>query len=76
MTDWRLHDLRRTAKTGMSRLRIPGRVSEAVLSHVIAGVEGVYDRHGYIDEMREALNAWAAYVEALSSSPEILEAAE
>ena len=52
---WRLHDLRRTAKTLMSRSGVRGEISERVLGHIIAGVEGTYDRHGYLDEKRDAL---------------------
>lgn len=69
VTDWRLHDLRRTARSGMARLRVPSRVAETVLSHVIPGVEGVYDRHEYHDEMREALELWSRHVDTLHSTP-------
>lgn len=60
-----LHDLRRTAATGMQRLGIVQPVVEAVLNHVSgsrAGVAGIYQRHNYTDEKRHALNAWGAEV--------------
>lgn len=60
-----LHDLRRTAATGMQRLGIALPVVEAVLNHVTgsrSGVVGVYQRHQYVDEKRRALEAWAAEV--------------
>jgi integrase len=60
LPDWRLHDLRRTAKTLMVRAGVRPDISERVLGHVIAGVEGVYDRHGYVEEKRAALEALAA----------------
>ncbi|MGU3665076.1 tyrosine-type recombinase/integrase [Methylobacterium sp. A49B] len=65
---WRLHDLRRTASTGMGRLKIDPHVIEAVLNHrsgVIQGVAAVYNRYQYLDEKRAALEAWAAHVEAI-----------
>lgn len=57
MKPWVLHDLRRTARSLMARSRIPREIAERVLNHVIAGVEGVYDRYDYITEKREALLA-------------------
>lgn len=63
--DFRLHDLRRTLRTGLSRLRVPFEVGERVLGHVQGGVAAHYDHHGYLDEKREALERWAAHVEAL-----------
>ncbi|MCK8483946.1 integrase arm-type DNA-binding domain-containing protein [Aliiroseovarius sp. S2029] len=62
---WTFHDLRRTAATGMARLGIPVRVTEAVLNHVsgtAGGVVSVYQRHDYADEKRDALNAWGRLV--------------
>lgn len=63
--DWRLHDLRRTAASGLARLGTPPHIVEAVLNHssgTWAGVAGVYQRHRYDTEKRRALDAWAAHV--------------
>lgn len=62
---WQLHDLRRTAKTLMVRAGVRPDISERVLGHVIAGVEGVYDRHSYTDEKRDALECLSAEVERI-----------
>jgi integrase len=65
---WTLHDLRRTAATGMARLGIDLPVIEKVLNHVsgsFAGIVGVYQRHSFADEKRRALETWASFVSAL-----------
>jgi integrase len=65
---WRLHDLRRTAASGMARIGIALPTIEKVLNHTsgsFAGIVGVYQRHSYSDEKRAALDAWASYVERL-----------
>jgi integrase len=63
--NWALHDLRRTAKTLMVRAGVRPDISERVLGHVIAGVEGTYDRHTYADEKRDALEKLAAMIERI-----------
>lgn len=52
---WRIHDIRRTAKTLMQRAGIRPDISERVLGHIIPGVEGIYDRYDYLEEKRDAL---------------------
>jgi integrase len=68
LAPWRIHDLRRTAASGMARLGFPIHVIEAVLNHrsgQISGVAAVYNRHSYLPEKRRALEAWAAHVTGL-----------
>jgi integrase len=60
-----LHDLRRTCRTGLARLKIEPQIAERVLNHVQERVPGTYDRHDYLDEKRDALKKWAAYLEKL-----------
>ncbi|MGU3358906.1 tyrosine-type recombinase/integrase [Methylobacterium sp. M6A4_1b] len=70
-TAWVLHDLRRTAATGMANLRVLPHVVEAVLNHVSghkAGVAGVYNRASYATEKRDALDRWAAHVLIIAQS--------
>ena len=67
--NWTLHDLRRTAKTLMVRAGVRPDISERVLGHVIAGVEGTYDRHSYADEKRDALEKLAAMIERILNPP-------
>jgi integrase len=70
LPDWRLHDIRRTAATGMAELGVHPWIIEAVLNHVSghkAGVAGIYNRARYEGEMREALTKWAAFVESITT---------
>ncbi|GAB1378302.1 tyrosine-type recombinase/integrase [Pararhodobacter aggregans] len=63
-----IHDLRRTAATGMASLRFPPHVVEAVLNHrsgTRRGVAAVYNRFDYAEEKRAALEAWALHVAEL-----------
>ncbi len=66
---WTLHDLRRTLATGMQRLGVRLEVTEAVLNHVSgtrSGIVGVYQRHSYLNEKRDALDSWGKEVQSLS----------
>jgi integrase len=66
--DFIVHDLRRTAATGMARLNIPPHVVDKVLNHssgAIRGVAAVYNRFEYLNERRAALEAWGRYVDSL-----------
>lgn len=66
VTGWVLHDLRRTAATGLQRLGVRLEVTEAILNHVAGsarrGVIGVYQRHTWGPEKVTALDGWAAHV--------------
>jgi hypothetical protein len=62
---WQIHDLRRTARSLMSRAKVMREHAERVLGHAIAGVEGVYDRHRYRDEKAAALARLAALIEGI-----------
>lgn len=62
---WRLHDLRRTAKTLMARAGVRPDISERVLGHEITGVEGIYDRWDYMAEKRAALECLEAIIKKI-----------
>jgi integrase len=62
MKRWVVHDLRRTARSLMSRAGVPPRHAEMALGHVSGGVEAVYDRHRYFDEKREAFEALSSLI--------------
>ena len=62
---WTPHDLRRTVRTGLSRLGCPSEVGEAVLGHSKKGIEGTYNLHRYESECRQWLQKWADYMDDL-----------
>ena len=65
VTGWTLHDLRRTLRTGLSRLGIRPDISERAIGHAVGGALGqVYDTHEYRAEKLAALQAWGAHVTA------------
>lgn len=53
-----VHDLRRTARSHLAALGVRSEVAELCLGHKLKGVEGTYNRHGYFQERRRALEAW------------------
>ena len=64
--DWRLHDLRRTAASGMARIGVAPHVVEKILNHkggAISGVAAIYNRHAYLEEKRTALQQWADHID-------------
>jgi integrase len=64
---WTPHDLRRTARTGLSRLGVIERHAEEVLNHSKSGVMGTYDRYLYDPEKKAALEKWGAHLEKIIS---------
>ncbi|MFL5053817.1 MAG: tyrosine-type recombinase/integrase [Microvirga sp.] len=65
---WRLHDLRRTAVSGMAWLGVPPHVADKILNHTagtISGVAAVYQRHEFMAERKDALDAWARHLSAI-----------
>jgi integrase len=66
---WRLHDLRRTARSLMSRAKVLSEHAEKVMGHAIGGVEGIYDRHQYDVAKADALRKLAALVGRIVDPP-------
>lgn len=61
---WTIHDLRRTFSSGMAALGVPEKVVEKLLNHISGGgqspIAAVYNRYGYLPEMRSAIDRWEA----------------
>jgi integrase len=67
---WTLHDLRRTARSLMSRAGVPSDHAERCLGHVLPGlVRQTYDRHQYREEMLIAYEKLAAQIERIVNPP-------
>jgi integrase len=63
------HDLRRTMRTHLGRLRVPLHVAERCLNHSLGRIVQTYDGDAsYLEERREAMARWAGYVEGLISA--------
>ena len=65
VTDWCLHDLRRSAVSGMARLGIPPHIADKILNHqsgTISGVAAIYQRHEFLVERKDALERWGDHV--------------
>lgn len=65
LPDMRLHDLRRTLRTGLAELGVNFDVAERVLNHAMPSLQAVYNRHAYLAEKRQALTSWAEHVLSL-----------
>jgi integrase len=57
-----VHDLRRCCRSLLSRAGVQPHIAERVLGHVVGGVEGVYDQHGYDSEKADALRRLARLI--------------
>jgi len=69
-SDWHMHDLRRTAASGMARAGVAPYVVEKVLNHVsgtISGVAAVYNRYAYDAERCAALDQWGEFLAGLAA---------
>jgi integrase len=64
-TDWVIHDLRRSAKSLMSRAGVQPHISEQILGHLLPGIQGVYDKWSYLPEKREAYEKLANLIERI-----------
>jgi len=67
---WTPHDLRRTAASAMTMLKVPRLHVEKILNHAIADIAEIYDQHDYLDEKRAALVKWAEYLDAVVKGTE------
>jgi integrase len=68
VSNWRLHDLRRTVVSGMAGLGVAPHVADRILNHVggtITGVAAVYQRHEFLAERKEALEKWGGHIQSI-----------
>ncbi len=66
VTGWTWHDLRRTMRTGLSRLGIRRDIAELTIGHSVGGrLEATYNLYEFAEEKRLALDAWVRHVQGL-----------
>jgi integrase len=65
LENWTLHDLRRSARSLMSRSGVNSDHAERCLGHIIGGVRGVYVRYEFYDEKKRAFESLAALIERI-----------
>jgi len=70
MRPWTIHDLRRTARSLMSRAGVRPDIAERVLGHAIAGIEGVYDRHDYLEQKADAMARLGGLIKTITGPGE------
>jgi integrase len=58
VTNWTIHDIRRTVRSKLAELGVPREVARKVLNHEDGKVDRIYNRHEYLAEKREALERW------------------
>src|SRR5262249_28044556 len=69
VSDYRLHDLRRTARSLLSPAGLDPDIGERCLGHALPGIRATYDRHDYRPEMQRAYDALAALIERIANPP-------
>lgn len=57
-----IHDLRRTARSHLARLKVPPHIARTCLNHKAKGVDGIYDRYTYFEERKDALGLLAKFI--------------
>jgi integrase len=69
VTGWRIHDLRRTSRSLLSRAGVRPDIAEKVLGHAAGNIESIYDRHSYSEEKAGALRRLAVLIERIVHGP-------
>ena len=69
VSGWRLHDLRRTARTLLSRAGVDADVAEKCLGHAVGSIRATYDRHSFEQEKRRAFELLAGQIERIVNPP-------
>jgi integrase len=64
---WRLHDLRRTARSKLAELGVPREVARRIVGHSVDRLDEVYDRFSYLEPKRDALAKLAGHFERLNT---------
>ena len=67
VSNWTLHDIRRTYRTIHARIGTPPHIAERLVNHVSSrsAVEVIYDRHTYLPEMRIAVENYERFLQSI-----------
>jgi integrase len=76
LEQWGLHDLRRTARSLMSRAGVAPHIAERLLGHSMKGVMATYDRHSYREEKAGALELLAGELRQILSPDNVVKLAK
>jgi len=63
--DWQIRDIRRTFRSNMARLKVPREVCEVLINHAPPVLDEIYDRYDRVEEKREALEKYEAFIAGL-----------
>ena len=74
LAGWRLHDLRRTLRSGIAEMGVAYEVAERVIGHTMPALDQTYNVHTYLAEKRAALDRWANHVQAITDGQSAKEA--
>lgn len=74
---WTLHDIRRTFRTNLGRLKVRPDIAERLVNHASARteMEETYDLYTYLPEMRDAMERWEAFIHELTTKADVAIAA-
>jgi integrase len=67
---YRIHDLRRSARSLLSRAGVAPDIAERALGHAMPTIRATYDRHSYVDEMVHAFEALATLIDRIVNPPD------
>src|SRR5262249_28213718 len=70
VSGYRLHDLRRTSRSLLSRAGVSPDIAERCLGHTFPAIRATYDRHRFLDEMAQAFEALAILIERIVNPPD------
>jgi integrase len=72
VTGWTLHDIRRTVRTNLSKLKVLPHISERILNHISSRgeLEDTYDLYRFLPEMRDAMDLWEGHVRTVLTNDE------
>lgn len=66
------HDFRATLATRLSEESIAPHIVELILGHQLGGVAGIYNRHQYLNERKDALNLWSEKIRSIVQNSNVV----